>query len=159
MITPQLDRVRRIPAFLSACAAVCMLVLAGCGSGTDSDAAPPPSQPAPSSSTASAGGSTNSPEPTSPATPTPAVDKEVTVVVAKRKVTPPTGRVEVPRGALVRITVTSDVKDSVHVHGYDRTVELTAGVPGSLDLRADRSGLFEVETHDTDLVLFQLVVR
>ncbi|GAB3824959.1 hypothetical protein [Dactylosporangium cerinum] len=81
------------------------------------------------------------------------------VTVAKRKVTPPTGRVEVAKGSLVRITVTSDVADELHVHGYDKTLALPAGTPASIDLRVDKTGLFEVETHSSHLVLFQLVVR
>lgn len=95
--------------------------------------------------------------------PTPAgsgpVDREIVVTISKKEVSPATARYEVASGTLVRITATSDVDDSLHVHGYDRSVTLRAGVPGSLDLRADRTGLFEVETHDTRLVLFQLVVR
>jgi hypothetical protein len=45
------------------------------------------------------------------------------------------------------------------VHGYDVELPLAAGTPGSITLRADRTGLFEVETHKSKLVLFQLVVR
>jgi hypothetical protein len=97
--------------------------------------------------------------PSAPPTTIAAVDKEIVVTVAKKKVTPPTGRVEVRRGATVRITVTSDVADDLHVHGYDLRKPLPAGQPASIEFRADRTGLFEVETHDTHLVLFQLVVR
>lgn len=87
------------------------------------------------------------------------MDKEITVTIAKRRVAPPTGRVTVSKGQLVRITVTSDVSDELHVHGYDLGARLPAGTPGSVEFRADKTGLFEVETHETELVLFQLVVR
>lgn len=122
--------------------------------------------PAASASTASvpgtdapspAAGSTSTP-PSVPPSPVP-VDKDIVVTVAQRKVTPPTGRIGVAKGNLVRITVTSDVADELHVHGYDKTLRLPAGAPASIELRADRTGLFEVETHATHLVLFQLVVR
>ncbi|WP_449345278.1 hypothetical protein [Streptomyces narbonensis] len=35
----------------------------------------------------------------------------------------------------------------------------TPGVPAALTLTADRTGLFEVETHESGLLLTQLVVR
>ncbi|HTJ34022.1 MAG TPA: hypothetical protein VL738_12395 [Dactylosporangium sp.] len=88
-----------------------------------------------------------------------AVNKEVSYTIVKRRANPPTGRVEVAKGDVVRITVTSDEADELHVHGYDLELPLAAGTPGSLTLTADKTGLFEVETHKSHLVLFQLVVR
>ncbi|GAB3933721.1 hypothetical protein GCM10027614_05310 [Micromonospora vulcania] len=87
------------------------------------------------------------------------MDRQITVTIAKRRVDPPTGRVTVGKGQLVRITVTSDVADELHVHGYDLGARLPAGKAASVEFRADKTGLFEVETHETELVLFQLVVR
>lgn len=49
--------------------------------------------------------------------------------------------------------------DESHVHGYDKTVPLTAGSPAAVAFEADLPGVFEVETHDSELLLFQLVVR
>ncbi|MFF5231301.1 hypothetical protein [Dactylosporangium sp. NPDC000521] len=142
-------------------AAALVLALAGCSADPEAPA------PAPSTTTATAAAGTDAPSPTtgtSSAPPSPVatvatVDKEIVVTVAKKKVTPPTGRVEVAKGNLVRITVTSDVADELHVHGYDKSLALPAGAPASLELRVDRTGLFEVETHASHLVLFQLVVR
>ncbi|HTJ33893.1 MAG TPA: hypothetical protein VL738_11740 [Dactylosporangium sp.] len=45
------------------------------------------------------------------------------------------------------------------MHGYDRKATLNPGVPASVAFRADTAGLFEVETHISDLVLVQLVVQ
>ncbi|MFI6262575.1 hypothetical protein [Micromonospora sp. NPDC051006] len=140
-------------------AALASLLLAGCGGGADEPAATA-SPVAPSTSVAA-------PTTAAAASPTPAVttpaaspvDKQITVTVAKRRVDPPTGRITVAKGDLVRITVTSDVPDELHVHGYDLGARLPAGKAGSVEFRADRTGLFEVETHETELVLFQLVVR
>ncbi|MDG6104084.1 hypothetical protein Daura_12405 [Dactylosporangium aurantiacum] len=146
----------------TAVAATCLLVLlAGCDSSSPAPSAAPTPVASPMTSSVASPSATASPvaSPAVSVAPSPAVDKEVVVTVAKRKVTPPTGRVEVAKGSLVRITVTSDVADELHVHGYDRSLALPAGAPASLDLRADRTGLFEVETHATHLVLFQLVVR
>ncbi|MFG2043887.1 hypothetical protein [Dactylosporangium sp. NPDC048998] len=87
------------------------------------------------------------------------VDRELTVTITNRTASPPTSRIEIARGSTIRITVTSDAQDELHVHGYDRKATLTPGQPGSVQFRADTPGLFEVETHISDLVLFQLVVR
>jgi len=67
--------------------------------------------------------------------------------------------VEVAVGGTVRVTVTSDVDDEVHVHGVDRTADLSAGVPATLEFTVDEPGVFEVETHGSHLLLFQLLVR
>jgi len=135
-------------------AVIVLLGVTGCG-GDDPPATATAAAPSPSTVASSTAGVAPSAPPPAVA----AVDKEIVVTVADKKVTPPTGRIEVRRGATVRITVTSDVADDLHVHGYDLTTSLPAGQPAAIDFRADRTGLFEVETHDTHLVLFQLVVR
>ncbi|WP_231618555.1 hypothetical protein [Nonomuraea sp. SBT364] len=83
----------------------------------------------------------------------------VAVRVSGGQVTPPPGRVEVKKGDRVRLEVTGDRADTVHVHGFDLERPLTPGTPVVIEFTADRSGLFEVETHDSHLVLTQLVVR
>jgi FtsP/CotA-like multicopper oxidase with cupredoxin domain len=84
----------------------------------------------------------------------------VTATVSAGTVQTASPRVEVERGATVRITVTSDVADEVHVHGFgDPVLELTPGTPATLEVAADTDGLYEVETHDSGLLLFQLLVR
>ncbi len=165
VVTPARPRpavVRR--SILGAMSMVAVAALVGCGA--DPSPTPPavaapaggagsapagPGTVAPGSAAAVA--TTSAPAATSP------VDEDIAVSIAKRKVTPPTGRVQVARGARVRITVTSDVADTVHVHGYDESTKVSAGAAASLEFTADQAGLFEVETHDDHLVLFQLVVR
>ncbi len=97
---------------------------------------------------------------TSPAT-EPAGDEalEVNVSVRDGEVDPPTQRVEVEQGQQVRLTITSDVDDTIHVHGFDVEGELQAGQPTTLEFVADQTGLFEVETHETELLLLQLEIR
>ncbi|SDI13802.1 hypothetical protein [Nonomuraea jiangxiensis] len=85
--------------------------------------------------------------------------KTITVSIAGGTVTPAPGRIEVARGQAVRLTVTSDVSDMVHVHGYDKSATLLPGIAASVGFAADVTGLFEVETHEQDLQLFQLLVR
>lgn len=85
---------------------------------------------------------------------------EVSVSVQDGQVQPPPRRVDVERGMLVRLQVTSDRADELHVHGFgDPEVALEPGVPATLDLRADETGQFEVETHGSRLTLLTLAVR
>ncbi|MFJ7268506.1 hypothetical protein ACIQV3_18005 [Streptomyces sp. NPDC099050] len=86
-------------------------------------------------------------------------DRTVTLTVRDGKVSPAPGRVEVTRGERVALRVTSDRTDTLHVHGFDKELTLPAGQEATLILTADRTGLFEVETHESDLVLTQLLVR
>jgi hypothetical protein len=86
-------------------------------------------------------------------------DRTISVSISGGRVDPPVGRVEVGRGSAIRLIVTSDVPDELHVHGYDRRATLEAGRPATVEFRADLTGLFEVETHASHLLLVQLVVR
>ena len=72
---------------------------------------------------------------------------------------PPPGRTNVARGERVRVVVRSDSPDEVHVHGYDREAPVAPGADAVIEFVADQSGLFEVETHESGLVLTQLLVR
>lgn len=84
---------------------------------------------------------------------------EVGVSVHDGKVSPKPRRVAVPLGSQVRMQITSDVDDEVHVHGYDVEETLEAGRTTTVELQADQPGLFEVETHESELELLQLEVR
>ncbi|MFE2311570.1 cupredoxin domain-containing protein [Streptomyces sp. NPDC059411] len=99
----------------------------------------------------------------SPVSPSPEAqaqaDRTVTITIRDAKVTPAPGRVEVKRGERVALRVTSDRADTLHVHGFDKELALPAGQEATLILTADRTGLFEIETHESDLVLTQLLVR
>lgn len=138
---------RRIVYLLTTAA---LLLAAGCASGTDSGSTTP-SGASPTSS-----GSTSS---QSSASGDAAKVVEVTASVRDGKVSPKPRRVQVPMGSTVRLQVTSDVDDEVHVHGFDVEEHLAAGRPTTIELHADQSGLFEVETHETELELLQLEVR
>ncbi|MEV4948490.1 hypothetical protein [Streptomyces sp. NPDC053755] len=96
-------------------------------------------------------------------TPTPsgatADGRTVEITVSGTSVRPAPSRIELRKGERITLRVTSDRADTLHVHGYDRELPLPAGRPGSLTLTADRTGLFEVETHESGLVLTQLLVR
>ncbi|MFJ6580048.1 hypothetical protein ACIQMY_29300 [Streptomyces sp. NPDC091368] len=118
---------------------------------TPSTGSSAPSSSTPSSSTPSASA------PSSPRTTDPG--RTVTLAITGTTVEPPPSRIELKKGERLTLRVTSDRADTLHVHGYDRELPLSPGVPATLTLTADRTGLFEVETHESGLVLTQLVVR
>ncbi|MEV8451774.1 hypothetical protein AB0467_24565 [Streptomyces sp. NPDC052095] len=91
--------------------------------------------------------------------PSPRPGTTVTIEVADGRVSPRPGRTEVEKGTTVELRVRSDRADTLHVHGYDKEARLPAGKTATLTFTADRTGLFEVETHESDLLLTQLVVR
>ena len=129
--------------------AALLLALSGCA-GTDSSASPAASAASASSTSPAAELSTT--------TPVPPAGQQLAVQVAGGKVTGDTGRVPVPVGDHVTLTITSDVADEVHVHGYDLTTALTPGTPAELTFDATIPGVFEVELHEAGTVLLSLQV-
>src|SRR5690349_3326232 len=67
-------------------------------------------------------------------------------------------RYPVPRGSSVTLVVHSDVADEVHLHGYDRKVDVPAGGTAELTFTADLPGTFEVELESRAAPLAQLLV-
>jgi hypothetical protein len=55
--------------------------------------------------------------------------------------------IRVKAGEAIRITVTSDAPDEVHLHGYDITRRPTPGKPARFAFRARIEGVFEIESH------------
>lgn len=85
--------------------------------------------------------------------------ESLTATISKGAVSPNAERVEVKAGTTIKITATSDMKDTVHVHGYDKALELSPGKSGTMEFLADTTGEFEIESHGTDKLIFQLVVQ
>lgn len=70
-------------------------------------------------------------------------------------------RVPVAVGDAVRMTVESDVADQVHVHGIEESLPVGPGDRAVLEFvvpEGTAPGLYEVETHDSALLLLQLEV-
>jgi FtsP/CotA-like multicopper oxidase with cupredoxin domain len=55
--------------------------------------------------------------------------------------------IEVAQGDTVRIVVTSDAPDEIHLHGYDITRNPQPGQPARFQFRAEAEGAFEIESH------------
>lgn len=84
--------------------------------------------------------------------------KELTAAIAKGNVTPSAERIEVKVGTIVKITVTTDAEDELHVHGYDKKLTVIPSQARTLTFLADKTGRFEIEFHKADKLIYQLVV-
>lgn len=154
-----------------AVALLATLALTGCGS-DDTPAATATPSPTTSAAAPTTPVATTATSPTAPTAPTPiaspstpastadvTVDVTVDVTIAGGKVS--AGQqsvVKAKAGQSVRINAVSDVADSLHVHGYDRTLELKPGKPARLEFTTGTKGIFEVETHETGKLVFKLQV-
>ena len=123
------------------------LLVAGCA-GTEPDTAAGSAAPSSTSSSSS-----------SPAASPTEDGQRIEVEVADGQVTGDTGRVPVAAGEQVTLSITSDVADEVHVHGYDLDAELVPGTPAELTFDATIPGVFEVELHESGTVLLTLQVQ
>jgi hypothetical protein len=83
----------------------------------------------------------------------------VEITVAGGKVIGPKGRVMVKKGSTVTLKVTSDVADEVHLHGYDKHVDVEKGGTATLTFTASLAGVFEAELESRSLQLVQLQVQ
>ena len=138
-------------------AALCLLVglsLSACGSDEEE-----PSGASSPTVSVTPDPSETAQEPSAAASPTPDDALAVSLTVAGGQVTGDTGRVEVPVGTTVRLSITSDAADEVHVHGFDLTSAVSPGQATQLEFVADRAGIFEVELHDAGTVLTRLQVQ
>ena len=138
---------RALPAVLL----VAGLAISGCG--TDDDEASP--EPTVSATQAPPGTIEEEPAPET----TPDDAQVVSITVQGGQVTGVEPRTVVPVGTQVRLTITSDAADEVHVHGYDLTAQVTPDQAVQLEFLADRPGIFEVELHDSRVVLTRLQVQ
>ena len=128
-------------------ASVLAVALAACGGGDDQDQA--------TASTAAPGTTAAGPTTTGAA----GGAQTVQVTVTGTKVETAERRVKVPLDGKVRLEVTADRADEVHLHGYDRKVDIEPGTPAVLEFTADVPGVFEVELEEAGLKLVELQVQ
>jgi len=75
-----------------------------------------------------------------------------TVEVVRVRGGKPVGEVktlEYHRGDRIRLRVTADAPDEVHVHGFDVEKRVGPSAPARFNLEADIEGRFEVELHES----------
>lgn len=91
--------------------------------------------------------------PPPPRPPSPPPPAQVRIVVRDGRPVGGVRRVTVGKGRRVVLTVTSDVADNVHLHGYDVMRDVAPGMPATLAFRATIVGTVEVELEDRGLPL------
>lgn len=67
--------------------------------------------------------------------------------------------IEVDKGDRVRIAVTSDVAEELHLHGYDISRDVAAGGTGRLNFKAKIEGVFELELEHSGVKIGELTVN
>ena len=127
------------------------LVLSACSAG--SQTATPSTPPTGSVTSPATSGSGASPSPSGSVN-----SVTINVALANDNVSPAPSKIPVPLGSRVVLTVTSDVADVVHVHGYELEKPVKAGGSVTFDFIADQAGVFPVETHTSEKLLLQLQV-
>jgi len=134
-----------------------MVGLSACGS-TVND----PAGPGSTTATTSVGPSTSGPQdPTTASVSSPtssAASQVVSVTVRRGQVQGPSLQ-RVSRNETVTVRVTSDVADTIHVYGYDKTTSVGVGETAELTLVTDVSGIFMVGLERSNQLLFDLEVR
>ena len=153
----------RAPALLPPVLVVGLLV-AGCGDGAGDEPAGVAGATTTTSTTGSPAATAppstgSSPTTTTTTTTTTPEVREVELTFRGGAVTGGRQRVAVAPGEQVRLLVTSDVAEEVHVHGYDLEVAVAPGTPTPIDIVGDLPGVWEVELHGSGDVLCELEVE
>lgn len=94
--------------------------------------------------------------------PTATTDNTPKVFLIRTKGGAPVGEVssvEAKKGDTVRIDVTSNVDEKVHVHGYDIEKAVAAGRRARLRFPATIDGRFEIEFHESGEKIGELTVN
>jgi hypothetical protein len=99
---------------------------------------------------------TTGPPPPPPGPPPPA---QVRIVVRGGLPVGGPRRVTVARNRRVVLTVTSDVSDHVHLHGYDLMQDVGPGMPARIAFRATRPGTVEAELEDAGVQIARITAQ
>ena len=124
-------------------------VLGGCGQEPGAGVSP---VPGPNRAAGAPDGALAAPAPVGPTT------HMISITIRGGQATGDTGRVTVPLGTPVTLSVTSDVADEISVHGYDRKAKIPAGGTISVSFTTNAPGVFDVELEESNLQLLQLHV-
>ncbi|MCW2928092.1 MAG: exo-alpha-sialidase [Thermoleophilia bacterium] len=96
---------------------------------------------------------------TSSGSPDDDVDASFDVAIKDGAVTGGPQVFKVEKGDSVRISISSDAADEVHVHGVDVSRDIPADGTATVTFEADTQGSFEVELHEAGTLLGTLEVR
>lgn len=67
--------------------------------------------------------------------------------------------ITVKQGDRIRLVVTADQPEHVHLHGYDIEKPVGPGAPARYDVPATINGVFEIELEDSSVQLAKLTVE
>lgn len=117
------------------------------------------SAPATTAATETAASGTTAPA-TVPTTTAPVPPPPRVTTIAVKDGAPVGGEktITVTSGDTVRLRVTSNVADVIHVHGYDLEKPVPAGGSVTFTFKATSEGVFDVEAHSTDTKIAKLEV-
>jgi len=90
--------------------------------------------------------------------PTPSV-RTIAITLKNGAVSPNGDRVDLNKGEPFVLDITADRDDEVHVHGFDEEIEVKAGDHKKVEMTADRTGRFEVESHHPEMLIVVLQIR
>jgi len=89
-------------------------------------------------------------------------DKVPANVTIRVKGSKPVGGVKTLKyrhGDTIGLKFVADKAIEVHIHGFDREIELEADEPVVTRFKANLEGIFEIEEHETDELLAKLEIR
>jgi FtsP/CotA-like multicopper oxidase with cupredoxin domain len=156
ILTRRMSKAQRAAVLgLAVLVAVAAFLVLRPGDGEDDDAerGNPTAQQAPT---------TTAETPTAPETTPEAQPKEpqvTTIRVRGGRVRGGVETLEARRGDTVRFRVIADAEHEVHLHGYDVSKDVTAGEPAEFRLKADQTGIFEIELEETHTQIAELKVE
>ena len=102
---------------------------------------------------------TGAPETETQARETPAAPRIPTLVVEGGRPRDEARELTFAKGERVRFRVRSDVAEELHIHGYDRYVDVAPGRTATVSFPATIEGIFEIELHGAGVQLASLRVE
>lgn len=97
--------------------------------------------------------------PTTTPPPSTTLPAQLVEIVVRRGAVQGGGTQQVPVNERVRLRVTSDTADEVHVHGYNHRFQVGPNGPAEITFIASQPGVFEVELEKTKKRLVSLDVK
>lgn len=153
---------------------VAAVALIGCGGdgadpvadGPRATASPAEHTPGPATSDGDAGSTSQGPSPEDGSADAPAddgtahddVDVRAAVEIRDGRVQGGVESISADVGDTVELTVTSDVADEVHVHGYDLHAPVGPDQPAVVTFQSDIPGVFEIELEQRGLRIAEATV-
>jgi FtsP/CotA-like multicopper oxidase with cupredoxin domain len=143
-----MSRNQRIGLLLAALAvAVVAVVIAVASAGDDDDEGGQAAQTTTQAESGAETGTDTTEEPHETAPPKPEITR---IRLRGGQVVGGVAEIKVKKGDVVRIAVSGDAPDEMHLHGYDIYKKLAPGKPARFVFTADVEGIFELESHEAE---------